>query len=69
MQQVQIGTEILLWDAIANKKATTVVVCGLHGSQIREKAICDGYVDVKVIDVFIPSAIVTFIEIIRDPTI
>jgi hypothetical protein len=30
------------------------MVCGLHGSKIGEKAIPDGYVDVKVINVFIP---------------
>jgi hypothetical protein len=59
----------LLWDAIANKKATTAMVCGLHGSQIGEKAILDGYVDVKVIDVFIPSVTVTFTKIIRDPIV
>jgi hypothetical protein len=45
------------------------VVCGLHGSQIGEKAIPDGYVDVKVIDVFIPFVIVTYVEIRKDPTI
>jgi hypothetical protein len=68
-QQVQIGTEIFFWDAITNKKVTINVVCGLHGSQIGEKAIPDGYVDVKVIDVFIPFVIVTYVEIKRDPTI
>jgi hypothetical protein len=45
------------------------VVCGLHGSQIREKAIRDGYVIMKLMDVFIPSTIITFVEIIGDPTI
>jgi len=45
------------------------VVCGLQGSQIGEKAILDGYVAVKVIDVFIPFVTITFVEIIGDPTI
>jgi hypothetical protein len=43
--------------------------CGLWVTWITNWGIPNGYVDVKVIDVFIPSAIVTFIEIIRDPTI
>jgi hypothetical protein len=68
-QQVQIGTEIFFWDAITNKTITTNVVYGLHGSQIGEKATPDGYVDVKVIDVFIPFVGVTFVEITKDPTI
>jgi hypothetical protein len=45
------------------------MVCGLQGSQIGEKAILDGYVVVKIMDVFIPSTIITFSEITRDPTI
>jgi hypothetical protein len=69
MQQVQIGTEIFFWDAITNKTITTNVVCGLHGSQIGEKATPNGYVDVKVINVFIPFVGVTFVEIIKDPTV
>jgi hypothetical protein len=50
-------------------KATIIVVCGLHGSQIGEKTILDGYVDVEVIDVFIPSIIVPFVEITKYLTI
>jgi hypothetical protein len=69
MQHVQIGTKVILWDAITNRKATTIVVCGLHGSQIREKAIRDGYVIMKLMDVFIPSTIITFVEIIGDPSV
>jgi hypothetical protein len=37
--------------------------------QIGEKAILDGYVVVKVMDVFIPSTIITFVEMTKDPTI
>ncbi len=66
--QVQIDIKVFLWDAITNMKATTIVVCGLQGSQIGEKAIPDGYMDVEVIDVFIPSIIVPFVEITKDLT-
>jgi hypothetical protein len=45
------------------------VVCGLQGSQIKEKAKPDGYVAMKVMDVFIPPTIITFVEKSRDPTI
>jgi hypothetical protein len=45
------------------------LVCGLHGLQIEEKAILDGYVVMKVMHVFIPSTTVTFVEMTRDPTI
>jgi len=34
MQQVQIDTEVFLWDAITNKKAATAMICGLQGLQI-----------------------------------
>jgi hypothetical protein len=69
MQQVQIGTKVFVWDAITNKKVATTMVCGLQGSQIGQKAILDGYVPMKVMDVFIPYATITFAEITRDPTI
>ncbi len=69
LQQVQIGTGVFLWDAITNMKVATTMVYGLHGSQIGQKAIFDGYVAMKVMDVFIPYAIVTFAEITKDPTI
>jgi hypothetical protein len=36
--------------------------------QIEEKAILDGYVVMKVMDVFIPSTTITFVEMISDPT-
>jgi hypothetical protein len=39
------------------------MVCGLQGSQIGEKAISNGYVAMKLMDVFIPFAVVTFAEI------
>jgi hypothetical protein len=45
------------------------MVCGLHESQIGQKAILDGYVAMKVMDDFIPYATITFVEIARDPTI
>jgi hypothetical protein len=64
--QVQIDTKVFLSNAITNMEAAIIVVCGLHGSQIGEKAKPDGYVDVEVIDVFIPSAIVPFVEITKD---
>jgi hypothetical protein len=47
-------------------EAATIVVCGLHKSQIGEKAKLDSYVDVEVIDVFIPYVIVPFVEITKD---
>jgi hypothetical protein len=67
--QVQIGIEVFLWDAITNMKVATIMVCGLQGSHIGEKAIHDGYVVMKVIDVFIPFAAIPFAKIIGDPTI
>jgi len=47
-------------------KVATAMVCGLQGSQIGEKAIHDGYVVMKVIDVFIPFAAIPFTKIIGD---
>ncbi len=64
--QVQIDTKVFLSNAITNMEAATIVVCGLHKSQIGEKAKLDGYVDVEVIDVFIPYVIVPFVEITKD---
>ncbi len=69
VQHVQIGTKVFLWDVITNRKTTTIVICGLHGSQIGEKAILDGYVVVKVMDVFIASKTFTFAKITIDPAI
>ncbi len=65
-KQVQIDTKVFFSNAITNMEATTILVCGLHGSQIKEKAKPDGYVDVEVIDVFIPSIIVPFVDITKD---
>ncbi len=66
--QVQIDTLIFLWDAITNMKAIIIMVLGLHELKVGEKAILDGYVDVEIIDVSIPSIIIPFVDITKGIT-
>lgn len=58
---------MILMDSIWKKKATTTMICGLCGSKDSGKTMHEGYVGVKVWEVYMPNSTMPFWERTVDP--
>jgi len=57
---MQVGIEVILMDCIWRRKAITTVICGLCGSKASGKIMFEGYMGVKVWEVYMPYSTMPF---------